>query len=91
MGAVAIVIAFLLGIANFALHMAAMESRSALLGEVPWLASRRGRQIAFLMEFAVLLSAMLLVSNGWPNILWGYLAYSAVNGVSAWLMLSGRV
>lgn len=87
----AVFVIFLLGIGNFALHKAAMESRSSLLKEVPWLAAVRGKQIAFGAEFAVLLAAMLLAANGWPGLVWGYLIYSAINGISAWLILSGRV
>ena len=87
----AVFVIFVLGIGNFALHKATIESRNSLVREVPWLRSRRGRQVSLGIEFTVLLAAMLLAGNGWGNIAWAYFLYSGLNGVSAWLILSGRV
>jgi hypothetical protein len=33
---------------------------------------------------------MLYISGGSPGWIWGYVAYSALNAVSAWLILTGR-
>lgn len=87
----AIFFIFILGVANFALHRAVIESGHPMLAQVPWFATERGRKIALAMEFLVLLAAMLLVANGWPNLAWGYLFYSMLNGISGWLILKGRV
>ena len=46
--------------------------------------------IIFILGILVLLSAMLLAANGWPGLVWGYAAYSALNAFAAWLILSGR-
>ena len=82
---------FMLGVGNFALHKAVMESGHPLLGQVPWFANRNGRRLAFGLEFAVLLAAMLLAANGWPGMAWAYLIYSGVNGLSGWMILTGKV
>ena len=87
----AIMLIFFLGIGNFALHKAVMESGHPMLGQVSWFANRKGRRIAFALEFIVLLVAMLLAANGWPGLAWGYLIYTGLNAISGWMILSGRV
>lgn len=88
---VTLIVIFLLGIANFALHKAVLESGHPLLGKMPWFVHMLGRRLTLLTEFAVLLSAMLLAANGWPALAWAYAAYSAMNAVAAWIILSGRI
>lgn len=87
----AVTLIFALGIGNFALHKAAMESDSPVMRQLPWITRKNGKRAAFLFEFAILLAAMLLAANGWPNLAWAYLVYSALNAVSAWLIFSGRI
>lgn len=82
---------FLLGIVNFALHRAVLESGHPLLGQATWLFGGRGLRISLLLEFVMLAGAMLLAAEGASGWAWSYAAYSALNGVSAWLILSGRV
>lgn len=87
----AILIIFLLGVGNFALHRAIMESGHPLLGEIPWLTNTASRRVSFGIEFLMLLGGLMLAADG---IAWGalgYLGYSLLNAVSAWLILSGRV
>lgn len=87
----AIAVIFVLGVGNFALHKAVMESNHPMTRQMAWLSNPTGRKIAFALEFGVLLAALLLAANGWPNLVWGYLVYSGLNGVSGWLILGGRV
>ena len=87
----AIFVLFLLGIANFAMHKAVLESGHPLLGEMPWVFHMLGGRFSLVVEFVMLLGAMLMVAAGSSAWAWGYAAYSAVNSVSAWLILSGRV
>ncbi|WP_299195825.1 hypothetical protein [uncultured Erythrobacter sp.] len=84
-------IIFMLGIANFALHRAVLESGHPLLGQMPGFVQSLGGRLTYLAEFLVLLAAMALAANGWPGLVWAYGLYSALNAVSAWLMLSGRI
>ncbi|MEL7444753.1 MAG: hypothetical protein AAGK02_02950 [Pseudomonadota bacterium] len=84
-------IIFLLGIANFALHKAVLESGHPFLGQMPWFVSILGGRLTLVTEFLVLLAAMMLAANGWPGLVWAYLAYSGLNAVAAWLILSDRV
>ncbi|MEO0462553.1 MAG: hypothetical protein AAF127_05445 [Pseudomonadota bacterium] len=85
----ALVFILALGIGNFALHWAVMDRGERISASVPGLVRRLGGSIALAGEFAVLLSAALLVANGWPQLVWAYLAYSALNAIAAWVMLRG--
>lgn len=82
---------FILGIANFAMHKAVLESGHPLLGQMPWFFHLLNGRFSLLVEFLMLLAAMLMVASGSPGWAWVYAAYSILNGVSAWLILSGRV
>jgi len=87
----AIVITFLLGIANFAMHKAVLESRHPLLAEMPGFVRLLGGKASFVAEFVLLAGALLLTAAGHPG--WGlaYLGYSLLNGLAGWLILSRRV
>lgn len=87
----AIAIIFLLGVGNFAIHKAVLESRHPMVGRMPWFVHLLGGRISLASEFLVLLAAMLLVAN--DNVGWGiaYIAYSVVNVFAAWLILTRRI
>ena len=85
------VLTFLLGAGNFALHKAVLESRHPLLGRVPWFVHMLGGRGSLVVEFLMLLAALLLVAEGYPAWAWAYLGYTALNGIAAWLILTRRV
>lgn len=85
-----VAILFLLGIANFALNRAVLESGHELVEQFPRLFGGRGT-ISLVFEFAVLVAAMLFAANGSPGVIWAYTIYSGANAVAAWLMLSHRI
>jgi hypothetical protein len=85
----ALALIYALGIGNFALHRAVVDRAARIGGPMPSLLRRLGGPIALAAEFAVLVSAALLAANGWPQLAWAYLAYSALNGAAAWLLLRG--
>ncbi len=86
-----LIAAFLLGIGNFALHKAVLESRHPMLGQMPWYIHMMGGRFSLLVEWLMLLGAMLLIANGYPGWGWAYLGYSALNAIAAWLILSRRI
>ncbi len=86
-----LILIFLLGIANFAVHKAVLESRHPLLGQVPMFFHLLGGRFSLIVEFLMLLGALLMVSHGSDGWVWLNLGYSGVNAVSAWLILTGRV
>lgn len=80
-----------LGVVNFALHRAVLEAGHPLADQVPDFLSVLGGRLSLIAEFAVLLAALLLAANGRPDLAWAYLAYSALNGMAAWLIVTRRV
>lgn len=87
----ALFVAFLLGVVNFGLHKAVLESGHPLLGRMPWFVHMLGGRGSLVVEFLLLLGAMLLVGSGNPGWAWAYAGYSLVNGLAAWLILTRRV
>lgn len=87
----ALFVCFLLGIANFALHRAVLDSGHPVLTQVGWLFRSLGGRGSLVAEFALLLGTLLLVASGTTGWAWGYVAYSISNALSAWLILTGRV
>lgn len=85
------VVLFMLGIANFAFHKAVLASGHPLLARIAWLRPRAGIAPSLVMEFAVLVAALLFAANGHGAIAWAYGAYTALNAATAWLILSRRV
>lgn len=82
---------FLLGIGNFALHKAVLESRHPLVTQMAWLVNRLGGRGSLALEFVLLLASLAIVATGHPSWSLVYLGYSGLNAISAWLLLSGRV
>ena len=87
----ALLVLFVLGVGNFAMHKAVLESGHPLLGRVPWFFHMLGGHFSLFVEFLMLLGTMLMVDAGSVGWAWGYGFYSLVNLASAWLILTGRV
>lgn len=87
----AIIVIFVLGVANFAMHKAVLESGHPLLGRMPWFVHMLGGRVTMVAEFLILLAALLLVWQGWSALAWAYFGYSLLNAFSAWLILTRRV
>lgn len=88
---VTLVVIFLLGIANFAMHAAILHSGHPMLGKSRWYVHGLGGRVTVATEFLLLVAALLLAAGGhwWPAGL--YLAYSLLNALAAWLILTRRV
>ncbi len=85
------IVIFILGIANFALHSAVLKSGHPMVEQMPDFFRALGGRLSLVAEFLVLLVAMVLAANGWNTLVWAYAGYSALNGVSAWLILTRRI
>jgi hypothetical protein len=86
-----IVFTFLLGIANFALHKAVLESRHPMLLHTPQLLQKLTGRFSLVLEFVMLAGSLLMVAHGATGWGWFYAGYSAANAISAWLILSRRI
>lgn len=87
----AIVVIFLLGIGNFTLHKAVMESGHPLLGRLPWFYHALGGRFSLVVEFLMLLAALLFAAQGMFGAAVAYIVYSMLNSFSAWLILTDRL
>ncbi|MBS3929531.1 MAG: hypothetical protein KGZ65_15665 [Sphingomonadales bacterium] len=87
----ALIFLFILGIGNFAAHKAVLESHHPLLERVPLFYQLLGGRFSLLVEFAMLLGAMLMVAQGSFGWALFYGVYTAFNAFSAWLIISGRI
>ena len=58
----AILFTFLLGIGNFAIHKAVLESGHPMLGKMPWFVHMLGGRVSMATEFLILLAALLMGS-----------------------------
>jgi hypothetical protein len=86
----ALVLTFLLGVLNFGLHKAVLESGHPLLGRMPFVRVLGGRG-NLAVEFLLLLGAMLLAGTGSAGWAWAYAGYSLLNAFAAWLILTRRI
>ena len=86
----AVIVVFLLGIANFAMQRAVLESGHPLIDQMRAHSAFPVRRLSLVFEFALLLGAMLLAANGWPWLAWVYAGYSGCNAFAAWIILRGR-
>lgn len=82
---------FIMGIGNFALQQAVLKSGHPMLAQLPASLVGAGGRGLQLLEFIVLLAALLLAANGYPGIAFVYAIYTFANGLAAWLVLTGRV
>jgi hypothetical protein len=87
-----LIAAFLLGIANFAMHKAVVESGHPFVEDTKLYFGRHfGLNGSYFLEFGILLGAMLLAHTGSRLVLGLYAAYTAFNAIAAWLLLSRRL
>lgn len=87
----AVILTFLLGIGNFAVHKAVLDSRHPLLAHMPGFIRLLGGKASLAVEFVLLAGALLLTASGHPGWGWAYFGYSVLNGLAGWLILSRRL
>lgn len=86
-----VVAIFVLGIANFAMHRAVLESGHAILRSLPRGAWRGRVPLTMALEFALLLAALLAVASGRGGWGWVYALYTLLNLAGGWLILRNRI
>lgn len=86
-----VLIIFVLGVANFAMHKAVLESGHPMVQQMPAIVHKLGGRVTLAAEFVLLLGAMLLVAAGHAGWGWAYLGYTALNAVAAWIILGRRI
>lgn len=82
---------FLLGIANFAFHRAALESGHPMLRSLSPGWQKRGALVSLGLEYAVLVAALgaAIRGAGWGVALYAF--YTASNALGCWLIATRRI
>ncbi len=89
---ISIILIFLCGVANFAMHKATMESRHPMVEQMRHSMGKGfGGWAGYALEFAVLLAAMGFAGAGSTIALFVYGVYTLFNAAAAWMLLSGRM
>lgn len=87
-----LIICFCLGVGNFAMHRAVVESDHSFVKDTKlYFGKYMGRYGSYMIEFIMLAGAMYMASIGSILILMFYGIYTLFNGVAAYLLLSGKV
>ena len=87
----ALIIIFGLGVGNFALHKAVLESGHPLIAQLTRRRGARGGGVMLAFEFLLLAAAMMLAAGNWPEVAFLYALYSIFNLVTGWLILNRRI
>jgi hypothetical protein len=86
-----LVFCFLMGIANFAMHKAVAESGHPFVEDTKRYFGRHFSPYgSYAIELVLLIGAMIFAEQGAMLIALGYSAYTGMNGLATWLLLSGR-
>ncbi len=86
-----LIFCFLMGIANFAMHKAVAESGHPFVEDVKrYFGTHFGPNASYAIEMLLLIGAMLFAYEGYLLIALFYWAYTGMNAVATWLLLSGR-
>lgn len=82
---------FLMGVANFAMHKAVSESGHPFVEDAKrYFAAHLSPYGSYAIELMLLIGAMLLANKGSMAVSIMYAAYTAINGVATWLLLSNK-
>lgn len=86
-----LVFCFLLGIGNFAMHKAVTESGHPYVEDTKRYFGRYlGPYGSYAIELALLIGALWFANEGSILVTLIYAAYTGMNGVATWLLLSGK-
>ena len=86
-----LMICFLMGIANFAMHKAVAESGHPFVEDTKRYFGRHFSPYgSYAIELALLIAAMWLAHQGSALVALFYAGYTGMNGIATWLLLSGK-
>ena len=87
-----IIISFILGVANFAMHKAVLESGHPFVEDSKiYFGKHFGKNGSYFLEFAILLGVLIFSHSGSWVALLIYIIYTLLNMLAAWMLLSNRL
>lgn len=86
-----LILCFLMGIGNFAMHAAVVDSGHPFVEDTKLYFGRYfGKYASYAIELVILISAMLFAQWGSTVVVFVYGGYTVLNGIAAWLLFSRR-
>lgn len=86
-----LIFSFLMGVANFAMHKAVVESGHPFVEDTKrHFGKHIGPYGSYAIELALLIGALWLANEGSVLIALFYAAYTGMNGIATWLLLTGK-
>ena len=86
-----LIVCFLLGIANFAMHKAVAESGHPVVEDAKrYFGGHFSPYGSYAIELALLIGALWFANDGSLAVSLTYGVYTGINAVATWLLLSGR-
>ncbi len=86
-----LIFCFFMGVANFAMHKAVAESGHPFVEDTKrYFGAHFGAYGSYAIELVMLIGAMLFAYEGSFIIAFIYWAYTGMNALATWLLLSGR-
>jgi hypothetical protein len=86
-----LVACFFLGVGNFAMHKAVVESGHPYVRDVTLYFGRYFGRGGYAVEFIILAGAMLMAYGGAGWLVFAYFAYTMFNALATWLFVSGKL
>jgi hypothetical protein len=87
-----LLICALLGVANFYLHKAVIESGHPFVEDTKYYFGRHfGKTGSYVIEFAILIAALTFASTSAVVVILLYGGYTGFNIIAAYLLLTGRI
>lgn len=87
-----LILCFLMGVGNFAMHKAVAESRHPYVEDTKrYFGMHFGKNASYAIELTFLIGALLFAHEGSLLITGFYLVYTLLNVFATWMLLTGRV
>ncbi len=86
-----LIVCFVMGVANFAMHKAVSESGHPFVEETKlYFSPQFSPYGSYAIELALLMGALWFAHDGSLAVALTYGVYTGINAVATWLLLSGR-
>lgn len=86
-----LIFCFIMGVANFAMHKAVAESGHPFVEDTKrYFGNHFSPYGSYAIELALLIGALWFANEGSMAVSLTYWAYTGINGIATWLLLSGK-
>jgi len=87
-----LILVFLCGVLNFAMHKAVLESRHPFVDDTRrYFGTYLGGRIGYFLEFLALTGALFYAQGGSVIATLFYFAYTGMSALAAWMLINRRI